>query len=300
MRETIVQPRNINATSILITGSGPTGFVGRNLAEVLREKYTVFSPSRKELDLRDFDAVSQFVGKNRIETVIHASSSLENTLDSDLRMYFNLERISRNLRKLIYFGSGAEYDKRYDIVMATEDDIGKRIPLDEYGFAKYIMTQHARKSDNIYCLRLFGIFGKYENWTYKFISNLCCKAVYDLPLTVRKECAFDYIFIDDLPPVVEWMLDEDPPHADFNFVSGRPVLLTQIADMVLAASGKKLDVQILDPKGRNNEYTASCARLKDECPRFAVTPLEQAVEKLYRYYYDNKNAIAVNVLRETR
>ena len=285
---------------ILLTGAGPSGFVGRNLAEALINKYDLYMPTSKELDLRDYDATAFYIDKAKIEAIIHASSSAENTLDSDLRMYFNLEKLSRNLDKVICFGSGAEYDKRYDIVMASENDIGKRIPIDEYGFAKYIITTHARLTNNVYILRLFGIFGKYEDFTYKFISNICCKAVYDLPLTIRRECKFDYTYIDDLPKIVEWVLEDEPAHTDYNFAYGTPVKLTELADMVMQAAGKKLDVILLNPDGLNNEYTACNKRLNKEKPDFVPTPLNDAVQDLYRFYYDIRDRIPYDVIKETR
>jgi UDP-glucose 4-epimerase len=286
--------------SLLLTGAGLRGFVGRNLAEALKEKYKLCTPGSKELDLRDYEATARYIDKQKIDAVIHASSSIENTLDSDLRMYFNLEKLSRDLDRMIYFGSGAEFDKRFDIVMASEDDIGKRIPVDGYGFAKYIMTTHARLSKNIYCLRLFGIFGKYEDWTYKFISNICCKAVFDLPLTIRRECKFDYIYIDDLPNMVEWFLENNPKYHDYNFTYGSPVLLTELAEMTLQAAGKKLEVIMLNPDGINNEYTSSNKRLINEVLFFKPTKLDIAVEKLYRYYVDNKDSIDYKILEQTR
>ena len=285
---------------ILLTGTGPRGFVGRNLAEALDDKYDLYTPTSKELDLRDYDATGFYIDKAKIEAIIHASSSAENTLDSDLRMYFNLEKLSRDLDKVICFGSGAEYDKRYDIAMVSEEDIGKRIPVDGYGFAKYIITTHARLASNIYVIRLFGIFGKYEDWTYKFISNICCKAVYNLPLTIRRECKFDYIYIDDLPQVIEWVLEGKPMYKDYNFVHGVPVKLTELAEMVLCAAGKKLDVIMINPNGCNHEYTASNKRLIQEMPSFSPVPLSSAIQKLYRYYYDCKDNISYDILKETK
>jgi len=286
--------------NILLTGAGPRGFVGRNLAETFNEKYTLFTPGSKELDLRDYETTARYIDNHKIDSIIHASSSIENTLESDLRMYFNLEKLSRNMDKMIYFGSGAEFDKRFNIMMASEDDIGKRMPVDGYGFAKYLMTTHSRLSENVYCLRLFGIFGKYEDWTYKFISNICCKAVYNLPLTIRRDCKFDYIYIDDLPNVVEWLLEYKPKYHDYNFTYGSPILLTELVDMTLKASGKELEVIILNPNGLNNEYTSSNERLTNELLSFKPTQLEIAVEKLYKYYVDNQDNIDYEVLKNTR
>ena len=288
------------ARKILLTGTGPRGFVGRNLAETLKDKYELYTPASLELDLRDYESVARYIDRHKIETIVHACSSIDDTLDSDLKMYFNLEKQIRNLDKMIYFGSGAEFDKRYDIVMASEDDIGNRIPIDAYGFAKYIMTTYSRLSGNIYCLRLFGIFGKYEDWTYKFISNICCKAVFDLPLTIRRECKFDYIHIDDLTGVIEWLLENKPAYHDYNFAYGSPVLLTELAEMTLQASGKKLDVRVLNPDGLNNEYTSSNKRLLNELPWFKPTSLDTAIESLYRYYADNMGLIDIELLRQTK
>ena len=285
---------------ILLTGTGPRGFVGQNLAEALRGKLELYTPGSKELDLRDYETTARYIDKYKIDTIIHACSSVENPLDSDLRMYFNLEKLSRDMDKMIYFGSGAEFDKRFDIVMASEDGIGKHIPVDSYGFSKYIMSTHARLTKNVFCLRLFGIFGKYEDWTYKFISNICCKAVFDLPLTIRRECKFDYIYVEDLSNVVEWFLKNKPKYHDYNFTYGSPVLLTKLAEMTLNAAGKKLEVIMLNPDGFNNEYTSSNERLINEIPSFKPTRLEIAVEKLYKYYVDNKNLIDKEILSQTR
>ena len=38
---------------ILLTGAGPRGFVGQNLAPILRERYEVYTPSSQELNLCD-------------------------------------------------------------------------------------------------------------------------------------------------------------------------------------------------------------------------------------------------------
>ena len=285
---------------LLITGTGERSFVGRNLSEALRDKYDLYTTTSKDLDLTDYNAVSRYFDSHTIDIIIHACSSTVNTLDSDLKMFFNLERYSVNIEKLIYFGSGAEFDKRFNIINASENDIGMRIPPDGYGFAKYIMNAYARRSGNIYNLRLFGIFGKYEDWTYKFISNLCCKAIFDLPLTIRRECRFDYIFINDMPNVVEWLIENNPDHHDYNFAFGTSILLSALAKMVREISGKPLEIVMLNPNGYNNEYTACNKRLRKQLPWFEPTPLYEAIEHLYKWYYDNKEKVNIDVLRQTK
>lgn len=285
---------------VLITGTGTRGFVGRNLAEAYKDRYTLYTPTSSELDLRDSDAVLRYFDRYRIDVVVHACSSVRDTLDADLKMFFNLERHSRDIEKLIYFGSGAEFDKRFDIVNVCEYDIGRRIPPDGYGFGKYIMNQYTRRSDNIYNLRLFGIFGKYEDWTYKFISNLCYKAVFGLPLSIRRECRFDFIYIDDLPQVVSWVIENKPDYHDYNFVYGQSVLLSTLAETVRKISGKELEIVMLNPEGYNNEYTAANNRLRTQLPWFVPTPMDTAIERLYGWYRDHMDRFDLTVLQETK
>ena len=213
---------------VLITGGH--GFIGRNLAEKLCDDYDLYLPSSEELDLLDQSAVADYLSQNRITHVIHTAVYnqrrrnifRDRELSANLHMFFTLAEHASELEKLIYLGSGAEYDKRRPIVMAEESAIGECLPLmNDYGLSKYLMNLHARVSDNIYNLRLFGVFGPYEDWRTCFISNLCCKALHDLPLTIRRECRFDFLYVDDLVEPLRWLLEEKPHYFK---VFAKPVL----------------------------------------------------------------------------
>lgn len=290
---------------ILLTGAGPHGFVGRNLAPALKERYEVFTPSSRELDLCDFDRVAWYIDGHQIDTVIHgALQSLlrmgpEDAMFHDLQMFYNLDKLSGQLEKVLYFGSGAEFDKRLPMENIREEELGRSIPANYYGLEKYIMALQARESRNIYNLRLFGIFGKYEHWQSKFISNLCCKAMYDLPLSIRQDCMFDYLYVEDLAPIVIWFMEHEPRFHDYNVCTGRPVSLRAIADVVLEVSGKELAVPVAK-EGWNLAYTASCGRLKAEIGALLLHDLKSAVSKLYGYYQEHQAEISYDVLKETR
>ena len=138
-------------------------------------------------------------------------------------------------------------------------------------------------SENIYNLRIFGLYGKYEYYPTKFISNVCCKAIKGLPLSMRRDVYFDYLWIDDFCRMLDFFLCNKPKYHTYNVVSGTPVSLTQICDAVREVSGKKLPVYVCR-EGLANEYTASNRRFMKECPDFVFTPLREAVEELYRWY----------------
>lgn len=284
--------------------TGGTGFIGRNLTEALKEEYEIYAPSHRELELLDETAVCDYIRQNEIDYVVHAAVHVpmvnggEHELANDLRMFLNLTKNSEMVEKILYFGSGAEYDKRFHIRMVKEEEIGNHIPQTDYGLAKYTMNEIARNSDNIYNLRLFGIFGKYELFYIKFLSNLCCKAIYGLPLTVRKECYFDFLYIEDLAGIVKWFLENTPSYHDYNVCSGKEYLLTELAGMVLKRSGKELSVQLLSEE-RNLDYSASNERLRAEISELRITEIDKALDKLYCYYETIKKDIDKEILAQS-
>lgn len=288
---------------VLITGG--TGFIGRNLVEGLSERYRVFAPGHKELELLDYDSVSAFVAKNNIDIIIHAAihvplfNGAEREFFNDMQMFLNLEKLGSLVEKILFFGSGAEFDKRYDIQDVTEEEFGKTIPVTEYGLGKYTMTKLARSSRNIYNLRLFGVFGKYELWRIKFLSNLCCKAAFDLPLTVRKDCRFNFLYVEDLSEIVTWFIENTPLYHDYNVCHDQSYLLSELAEMVRKVSGKGLEINMLSDE-RNLDYTASNARLRAEIPVLRITPIETALRELYWYYSNHRDQIDYETLKASR
>lgn len=290
---------------ILLTGAGSKSFIGRNLKEQLSDRYAIFAPPHAELELLDYAALERYCAEHQIEVVIHAAihvpmfNGAANEFFNDMQMFQNIEKISHRVEKVLYFGSGAEYDKRRDIRAIREEEFGDRIPVSEYGLAKYTMNQIARASSNLYNLRLFGVFGKYELWQIKFLSNLCCKALFDLPLTVRRDCYFDFLYIDDLARIVAWFVEHTPRWHDYNICSGEDFLLTELAQKVRAVSKKDLSIELLSQE-RNLDYSASNQRLLAEYDGPPLLQMDNALEMLYSYYTNIQETIDLNVLRDSR
>lgn len=286
---------------ILITGS--TGFVGRNVKEYLesKETYQIYTPTSKELDCLDEQAVSEYLKKHRFDYVLHFAvygdgidKSKDGTkiVEYNLRMFLNFARNSEFYGKMYYTGSGAEYDKRYDICSVKEEEIGKTLPTDPYGLMKYTVGQMIEESKNIYNLRLFGIFGKYEYYPVKYISNVCCKAIKNILLSMRQDVYFDYLWIDDFSRMVEWFLHHTPKHHTYNAVSGSRVSLQEICRHVMDISGKEIPIFVCK-EGMAREYTASNQRFLNECEDFRFTPIKESIETLYKWYEQNQEMIDI-------
>ena len=284
---------------ILITGAG--GFVGRNVKEYLerQKKYKIYAPASKELDCTDEAAVTEYLRQHCFDCVLHFAvygneidkeKDGSRILDYNLRIFLNFAKNNEYYGKMFYAGSGAEYDKRYDISRVTEGEIGKTIPVDQYGLMKYTVGQMIENSKNIFNLRLFGIFGKYEYYPVKFISNVCCKAIKGVPLTMRQNVYFDYLWVEDFCRMVEFFLNNEPQYHTYNMVSGQRISLLEICERVLEISGKKLPVFICR-EGLAREYTAQNHRFMQECQDFVYTPIGRAIEGLYHWYLTGEEEI---------
>lgn len=284
---------------ILVTGSN--GFIGKNLVEGLSKDYRVFALKRDELDLLKKEEVHKYLNKNKFDIIIHSANqnSTRNTLvseyeilDRNLKMFFNLESCKNYYGRMYYFGSGAEYDINNYVPMMQEEYFGKFIPSDPYGFSKYIMSKIAEQDNNIYDLRLFGVFGKYEEWERRFISNAICRCIYDLPITIKQNVYFDYLYVDDLVKIMKWFIENTPAMKHYNLCTGNRIDLSTIANKVLNISGKNLEILIKE-RGLKKEYTGNNARLLSEINNIKFTHIDTSIKTLYDYYSKNIGEIDI-------
>ena len=287
---------------IFITGG--SGFIGRNLKEALAGTYKIVAPSSTELDLCDGDKVAAFLKSHKFDTVIHAATwnatntSTKDTtrvLEKNLRMFFNLARCKNDFGKMIFFGSGAEFSRENWIPMMSEEYFDNHVPTDQYGFSKYVMAKYAEKEENIYNLRLFGVFGKYEDWQIRFISNACARAAHDLPIIIRQNVFFDYLYIDDLVKIVKLFIDRAVKAKTYNVCTGRAVDLYTLATQVLAVSGKKLDILVVK-EGLGREYSGNNSKLLQEIGEFHFRAMASCIAELYEWYVSQISAIDMKKL----
>lgn len=283
---------------ILITGGN--GFIARNLLERLSDRYTVIAPNSKELNLLDSAKVFDFIRNERFSIIIHTAtydaapkhSTKDPTkvLENNLKMFFNIVRCKDYFDKIIYFGSGAEFGRENWIPMMKEDYFDQHVPTDQYGLSKYIMTKYTQLSSNIYNLRLFGVFGKYDDWRTRFISNACCYAVMDMPVRINQNVFFDFLYIDDLIKIVKWFINNKPQKNVYNICTGNVYDFKTIAEKIIEISGKKLEINI-KTEGLGREYSGDNSLLLKELKDFEFIPIDESIKALYGWYESNKNII---------
>lgn len=291
--------------NIFITGSN--GFVGTHLREYLIADTDIklFTPSSKELDLSDEDAVDHYILQNKIDIIVHAANrgggrdtlDMKSITEYNLRIFFNIAKHEKNVKKIISFGSGAEYGKHKPIIEAKEDDYRSLFPLDEYGFYKSITSHYIEKSQNIVQLRIFGAYGEYENYRYKFISNAIVKNLLHLPITINKNVYFDYIYIDNLVKIIDFFIHNDPKEKIYNVTTGTKVDLVTLSHYINNVSDFQSEITVLN-EGLNNEYTSNNERLLKELENFKFTSHQDAIAKMRCYFQKNLEQLDIQTIKE--
>lgn len=281
----------IKLSMVKIFLTGGNGFIGRNIREQLGHTYEIIAPTHEELDLTDSQAVYAFLQSNPVDIVIHAANiggtrkqrHVFGIAHVNLKMFFNLIRAKPFYTRMINLGSGAEYDKQQPLVRVKETDFDIFVPNDEYGLYKYACSQYAAKVDYITHLRLFAVFGKYEDYEIRFISNAICRALLKSPITMRQNVFFDYLFIDDFIRILERCIENKPSETFINIGRGEAIDLKTLAEKVLQEIGYEVPV-LISSKGLSKEYSCDASRLKKLFPDITFTPIDFAIAQLVAYY----------------
>ena len=283
--------------NILLTGGG--GFIGRNILEsFLVQKYNIIAPTHRELELLDEDLVRDFFIQQKIDVVIHAAArpghrnakEPEKVFYENTRIFFNLVRNSEYFQKMLVIGSGALYDMRHYYPKMKEEYFDTHVPVDEHGLCKYVCGKYIQRVDKIIDLRIFGIFGKYEDYAIRFISNMICKALFDLPLTIKQNRKFDYIYVNDLMPILDYFIQNTATYKEYNITPDQSIELYTLAEKVRMILGKDLSI-ITAEDGIGLEYSGDNSRLKHEINELRFTPIDKAIADLFEWYRENKWAI---------
>jgi GDP-L-fucose synthase len=287
---------------VLLTGS--TGFTGRNLKEALSSDFFLLGPGHTELDLTDQRAVNSYLKSHDIDAVIHAAikpmhrnaKDTDDLLKTNLLIYYNIANaVEKNGIKMLFIGSGCCYDSAHYIPSIREEYFGEHIPTSTEGLVKYTISSSVLSSRFIYDLRVFGLFGKYEDYAIRFISNAICKALFNMPITLRQNRRFSYLCINDLSKIVSLMIKKELNYRAYNIVPDNTVTLLELAEIIHEEMGSPLPIQI-EQEGIGMDYTGDNTRFRSEFPDFKFTDIRVAIKGLIDWYKNNQESINVSDL----
>jgi UDP-glucose 4-epimerase len=165
--------------------TGPTGMIGSNLKDLLPP---MLCPTHQELELTDKQAIEKYVFLNNITSIINcASNDDEDCLFDNLKMFVNLAELNI---PMITFCTGLEEENRS----------GKS---GQYVLSKRIIRELAlHKYKHILVIRIWGCFGMHEQ-PGRFITNNFLRIQQGLPITVKENRLFSYVYVKDLVKIIK-------------------------------------------------------------------------------------------------
>lgn len=283
---------------ILLTGR--SGFIGKNILEKLSERYDFFAPTHDQVDLLNFNSVKKYyLTKGPFDAVLHCAIVGGNRKTGDgkefafdsLRMFENLSYFKEKFGRFFYFGSGIEYGKERPVRSFPEDRFREIVPQSNWGLFKYICATFVENNPEKFInLRLFGVFGKYEDYSIRFVSNSICRNIMNIPIIINKNVVYSYLYIDDLVKVVDFLLSNKSRFNVYNVIPSKKTDLLTIAKKINSISQKPVSIKIRHG-GLDNEYTGNNVRLLKEMKNLSFTKIDDAIFELFQWYLKRKKAI---------
>ena len=288
------------------------GFIGGGLAEHYRQNNEhVDVLDRIDFSFLDADAVDAYFKSHEPYDIVffcayiggtratgYNTGTDDSVIVKNIRMFDNIGRALPAGTKYIYFGSGAQYTKERNLVRVKEEELGKVIPTNEYGYAKYLSAKIIEGNPDYYDLVLFGLYGPREDPFIRFITNSCYKAILGIPLVINQNVKFDYLLIDDLFQLCDKIVYGDKPlrHRVFNATPDESITLEEIASIILNLAQSDNPVQFLNP-GMNYEYTGSNERLRENFPDIRFTSYRDGIAEVYAYCKSHIDEVDVEKIR---
>ncbi len=292
---------------VLITGGA--GFIGHKLVLYLikrgydiavvdsMERASRYALARLEesrvpiikADVRSFTSYDGF------DVVVHAAAyvSVEESVRDPLKYFENnvlgtarvgYECAKRGL-KLVYLSSAAVYGDPVKLPVSEEHPARPQSP---YGLSKLQGEEVLRNFATVYglkyvILRLFNVYGPGQNPSYAgVITSFLKRALGGEPLIIYGdgEQTRDFIYVDDVARVIEFLIEEDVfDNEVYNVGSGEPVTIKDLAKIIVKLVGKELPIIHASPRpGDIRNSVADVSKLR-KFFKVLPTPLEDGLKK---------------------
>ena len=250
---------------------------------------------------------------DRVEAVVHMgaiSSTTEPDADLILRTNFSLSRdiwdwCALRDARMIYASSAATYGDG-DTGFNDDDDaesLSQLRPLNAYGYSKMLFDQHAvRQADRGQAprqwagLKFFNVYGPNEGHKggmKSVVAQIWPKVASGEAVSLFKSHnpnypdggqLRDFVYVDDVVDIIEWLLQSPEVSGVFNAGSGQARSFADLARATFAAVGKEPSIQYVDmPEVIRDRYQyfteARMDRIRAAGFPGQSTPLEEGVRR---------------------
>jgi len=274
---------------ILITGGNG------NLAKMIHKNlssnnYEITNLSRNDLNVLNELEIKKYLSENRFDILVHTAilggrrTKEENgdVTHNNLLMLENLLKFADKFKMIINFDSAAIYDRKTDILNRKENELFT-IPIDYYGFSKYLIYKRSLQYENVYNFRIFNLFHVNEEDT-RFIKSCFNAKNNDEQITIFEDKYFDFFYEDDFIKIIKFYFDniEFPEKLikTINICYDKKYKLSEVANLIINEPTK---INIIDSNSNKN-YSGDNTSLKSL--NIELLGLEMSL-KIYEDKYNN-------------
>lgn len=247
---------------LLVTGAN--GYIGKSIANNLKDNYSVDTLTRQDLNLVDSEQVREYFKYNYFDAILHCAvegghrlvADTSEVLDNNLQMYYNLLANRASFGKLLHFGSGAD-------VLETP-----------YGLSKKIIRESIKGQSNFYNLRIYAVFDENELET-RFIKYNIKNYLDKKPILLHANKYMDFFYMQDLLTTVQYYLGTEAPPIEFDCVYRDKISLLEVSNLINNLADYKVDI-VLENKNPAREYVGQFTSLQLD-----YIGLEQGIKNTY-------------------
>jgi nucleoside-diphosphate-sugar epimerase len=194
-------------------------------------------------------------------------------------MFNNLVENRNKFGSLIHFGSGAEFDRRTDIISAKEND--ESCPADYYGLSKKIIKREIDKIENFYNFEYLDALAKMKADT-RFVKSAIKSVKDNKPIQIHQIRYMDFFYIEDLCKVCEHYIENISKKnlpKDMNLCYNKHKSLLDIANKINKLMNKPYENVVVEQSGYYTEYTGNGEML--DTLGLELDGLDKGLRKVY-------------------
>jgi nucleoside-diphosphate-sugar epimerase len=252
---------------VLITGSG--GFIGSYLKKHLSD-HDLYTPRSMELNLLDAESVASYCQEHKFDVIVHCAARgretprvIDNKIVADnILMFNNLAQNSDTFGKFINFSSGADFTIESPLNSISEIELSNYYPKHSYGLSKNITARLARDLNKCYNFRIFSVIDPSESEN-RLLKRLLAAINVGEPFVLFDDRLVDFISLEDIAAVVDFVIMENPKYKDMNLVYNQKYLVSEILSLFCELNSFSKDVFRIESYSDIN-YTGCGLRLSQE------------------------------------
>lgn len=223
---------------LLITGSN--GFIGKNFIEYYSKEYEIIEVTKYStynildlnslLTINDIDVVLHFAAKTFVP---HSFDNPYEFYEFNIKSTLNIAELCRikKIKKIIYLNSYTYGNPLY-LPIDEKHPISFHSPYNKSKFlAEEVLFNYLENYTDVISLRLFNIYGKYQNNNFLIPSIL--NQISTNEITVKDlNPKRDYLYIKDLISLINIIINTKDAKGVYNIGSGLSYSVIEIIDII--------------------------------------------------------------------